>query len=236
MELALVAERLALPGEADDLEGLHEAGLALPVGNAQDVVGAGRAAAPDPEVEPALAELIDGGGLLGDAERVAERQHLHRDPHAQSAGAAGQEAGQGEGSRLDRAVTVEVDLPEPDPVESTRLARVGQLDGLPQRGALADAAPPLLEEDAEVHGPRSLRARILRRGAALVKSAAVPVHPTARAQARPGISSRPTRNSMLEPAKSSPTGSKRPPRCAARNASATALKERRFSGRRKPWP
>ena len=38
------------------------------------------------------------------------------------------------------------------------------------------------------------------------------------------------------PAKSSPTGSQRPPRCCARKASTTAVKERRFSGRRKPWP
>src|SRR5262245_10517110 len=50
----------------------------------------------------------------------------------------------------------------------------------------------------------------------------------------PGIRSRPALNSMLEPAKSSPTGSKRPPRCCARKASTTAVNERRFSGRRNP--
>jgi hypothetical protein len=56
------------------------------------------------------------------------------------------------------------------------------------------------------------------------------------AQSNPAISSRPALNSIVEPAKSSPTGSQRPPRCAARNASTTALKERRFSGRPRPWP
>src|SRR5262249_51373984 len=40
VELALVAERLALPGLADDLERLAEARLALGVGNAVGVVGA----------------------------------------------------------------------------------------------------------------------------------------------------------------------------------------------------
>jgi precorrin-6B methylase 2 len=53
-------------------------------------------------------------------------------------------------------------------------------------------------------------------------------------QLSPGISSRPALNSIVEPLKSLPTGSHRPPRCVARNASATAANERRFSGRRNP--
>jgi hypothetical protein len=58
----------------------------------------------------------------------------------------------------------------------------------------------------------------------------------AMAQSNPEISSRPALNSIVEPTKSSPTGSQRPPRWAARNASTTALKERRLSGRPRPWP
>jgi C4-dicarboxylate transporter, DctM subunit len=55
-------------------------------------------------------------------------------------------------------------------------------------------------------------------------------------QSRLGIRSRPARNSMVEPAKSSPTGSQRPPRWVARKASTTAVKERRFATRPKPCP
>src|SRR5207247_477287 len=62
VELALVAERLALPRLADDLERLAEARLALAVGDPVDVVGARDAAAADPEldglVHPA-AHLLD---------------------------------------------------------------------------------------------------------------------------------------------------------------------------------
>ena len=43
-------------------------------------------------------------------------------------------------------------------------------------------------------------------------------------------------NSIVDFAKSLPTGSQRPPRCAARNASATAVNELRFSERPRPWP
>ena len=47
---------------------------------------------------------------------------------------------------------------------------------------------------------------------------------------------RPAGTSIVAPLKSSPTGSNRPPRCSARNASVTALNDLLFSGRRKPWP
>jgi hypothetical protein len=40
------------------------------------LVGARKAAAPDAENQSAVADLVDGGGLLGDAQRMAERQYL----------------------------------------------------------------------------------------------------------------------------------------------------------------
>ncbi len=54
--------------------------------------------------------------------------------------------------------------------------------------------------------------------------------------ARPGTSSSPAITCTEEPSKSSPIGSNLPPRHRARNASATAMKDRLFSGRAKPWP
>src|SRR2546425_737445 len=54
--------------------------------------------------------------------------------------------------------------------------------------------------------------------------------------ARPGMRSRPALMSIVDPAKSSPTGSRRPLRCLARKASTTAVNDRRFSTRPNPCP
>jgi hypothetical protein len=58
----------------------------------------------------------------------------------------------------------------------------------------------------------------------------------ARHSRSPAIASIPSRTSRLEPSRSLPKGSQRPPRCVARNASLMALNEVRLSGRRKPCP
>ena len=68
----------------------------------------------------------------------------------------------------------------------------------------------------------------------IVRHGAFPLRNCEEGIGRPATSSRPALNSMVEPEKSSPTGSARPPRCSARNNSSTALNERRFSARRKP--
>src|SRR3989442_5144694 len=85
VELALVAERLALPALPDDLQGLAETRLALGVRHAVDVVGPHDAAAPDAELEAAFADVVDGGDLLGDAQRMVQRQHLHGGADADTA-------------------------------------------------------------------------------------------------------------------------------------------------------
>jgi hypothetical protein len=89
IELARVAEGLALPRGEDDLQRLAEARLALRIRNAVHVVDAGESAAADPEIETALADVIDGRGLLGDAQRVVQGQDLHRHADPQSLGARG---------------------------------------------------------------------------------------------------------------------------------------------------
>ena len=73
VELPVIAEGLSLPRLAQDGEALLEAGLALAVGDAEHVVGARGAAAPYPHLEASLAELIERGGFLGDAQRVPQR-------------------------------------------------------------------------------------------------------------------------------------------------------------------
>src|SRR5439155_515062 len=72
IELALVAERLARPPAADDLQRLAEARLALGVRHAVNVVRAHDAAAPDAELEAPFADVIDGGDLFGDAHRAVD--------------------------------------------------------------------------------------------------------------------------------------------------------------------
>ena len=88
---AIGADRLG-PGLLDDVEALGETVLALLVGDAVGVVGAREGAAADAEDQPAAADLVDRRGLLGEAQRVAERQDLHRGADLDPAGARGDRA------------------------------------------------------------------------------------------------------------------------------------------------
>src|SRR5437867_12534806 len=88
IELARVPEGIALPRLENDLERFAETRLTLAVGDAVDVVGAGNAAAADPELEAALADVIERRHLFGDAQRMAERQHGHRRAHPHPPGPA----------------------------------------------------------------------------------------------------------------------------------------------------
>ena len=151
VEGARVAEWPALPCLADDLEGLEEAGLALAVRDPQHVVGARGPAAPDPELEAPLAELVHRRRLFGDAQGVAERKDLHGDAHAHAPGPGGDEARQRQRSRLHRPGPVEVDLAEPHAVEAPGLGRAHQLDRFPECRRLAGSRAPLFEEDPDVH-------------------------------------------------------------------------------------
>jgi hypothetical protein len=65
IELSLVAERLSLPAQADDLQRLAKARLALAVRHAKDVIGAHDAAAPDSELEAALADVTSSAMRSG---------------------------------------------------------------------------------------------------------------------------------------------------------------------------
>jgi hypothetical protein len=162
IELTLVAERLPLPRFLHDRERLFEARLALGVRDVQHVVGARRAAATNAEVEAPAAEVIDGRHLLGDAQRVRQRQHGHGGPDADAPRAGGHEAGERHRRRLHRSRRAEVNLAKPDAVESPRLGGVGQLERLLEGRRLARLPSTLLDEDAEVHGaqlPGALRAR-----------------------------------------------------------------------------
>src|SRR5262249_45404193 len=133
-------------------ERLAEARLTLPVGNAEDVVGARGAAASDAELEAALAQVIDGGGFLRDTQRMVEGEHVHRGAHVDALGAGGDGGGHRDGRGDDGAAGVEVDLAEPDAVEAQGLCGVHRLEALAKRVGLAEPRPGFLHEDPEVHG------------------------------------------------------------------------------------
>ena len=171
IELALVAERLARPRPPDDIERLAEAGLALVVAHPVGVVGAHDAAAADAELEAPLADVVDGGDLLGDAQRMVQRQHLDRgaDPEAARAGRDG--ARDLERGGDDRAGGREVDLAEPDAVDPPRLRAVRRLEDVPERPGLGGPVAQLLDEDPDVHGVILAR-RAGRRQAAPIENCA----------------------------------------------------------------
>src|SRR5204863_8062014 len=155
---AVVAEGFSRPGLPEDLERFAKARLALAVGHTVDVVGAHDAAPADPELETALADLIDGGDLLGDAQRMIEREHLDRRADPDAAGARGDRACDLQRCGDHRAGRGEVDLAEPDAMDTPGVGAVRQLEDVAEGLRLRDSVTLLLDEDSEVHGSSLLRA------------------------------------------------------------------------------
>ena len=165
VKLALEAEPPPLPRPAHDLEALVEPALALRVGNGVALVEPGEPASPDPEVDPPAAHVVEGRDLLRDAERMVEREHVHREADPDAAGTARDRGRQGDRRREHRAVGHEVKLREPGRIEAPRIRRFGEGEALPERVRLAAArAGRELHEHAELHEvplivPRSGRPR-----------------------------------------------------------------------------
>src|SRR4029450_14089133 len=80
--------------------------------DAVGVVGAAHAATADTELEPALADVVDGGDLLGDAQRMVQRQHLNRGAHADTPGPGRDRARNLQRRRDDRDAWREVERAE----------------------------------------------------------------------------------------------------------------------------
>src|SRR5262249_27503656 len=85
------------------------------------------------------ADLIDGGALLGDAQRMAQRQDLHGDADLDAIGTGGDRTGDAERRRQERALRIEMEFSQPHYVEAPALGgvdlRKGLLEGLPLRAA-----------------------------------------------------------------------------------------------------
>src|SRR5262249_47856591 len=94
VEFPLMRETLFGPGFEDDLEMLMEALTAFCIGDGVAFIGPGKTAPPDPKVEASLTDLVYSGSLLGEADRVAKREHTHRHANAQAGGTGGNGTGQ----------------------------------------------------------------------------------------------------------------------------------------------
>jgi len=112
----------------------------------------GKARAADAEDQPALADLVDGGDLLGQPQRMAERQHLHGRADLHPFGALGDGRGQDQRRGQHRALGREMQLGQPHGVEPPALRRIDLLEGLLKglRRARAGRALKLVEH-AEFH-------------------------------------------------------------------------------------
>jgi hypothetical protein len=71
-----------------------------------------------------VAQLIDRGGLLGEAQRMTQRQHLDGDADLDAPGARGNRAGNAERRRQHRAPRLEVQLGQPHHIEPEPLGRI----------------------------------------------------------------------------------------------------------------
>jgi hypothetical protein len=146
-----VAEGLALPGLQDDLERLEEAVLALGIRHTERIVGAGGSAPADPEIEPSVAQVIERGDLTGDAQRMVERQELHRRAHAQAPGLGRDRAGHQERRREHGARRVDEHLGQPQHVEPPAFPLPRELLDLLKPALLAAALTQLLGKYPEIH-------------------------------------------------------------------------------------
>ena len=118
MELALIRHRLLRPCLLHDVEHLREPLAAFAIGHAIRLVGARHTAAPDAEDQPPVADLIDGRRLLGQAQRMAQRQHLHGEPDLHPLRARRDGARDAQRRREHRTRGVEVQLAQPHRIEA----------------------------------------------------------------------------------------------------------------------
>ena len=75
-----MGEAVVRPRFDQDVERLEEALPAFAVRDVEAAIVAGKPAPPDAEFEPSLAEMVDRRHVLGETQRMAQREDLDRDP------------------------------------------------------------------------------------------------------------------------------------------------------------
>ena len=150
--LALERKRLLSPGALDNLERLSEALAALGVRHAVMRIHPSEPAATDAEDEPALADVVDGGRLLGQLQRMAQWQDLDGGADLDAPRARGNCASQGQRRRENRAFRREVQLRQPYGIEAPAFSVVDQLECSLEGLRLTPSRRTLeLVENAEFH-------------------------------------------------------------------------------------
>ena len=142
--LARIGERVLGPRLLQDLERLGEALAAFAVGHAIGFVGAREAAAPDAEDQPSVADLIDRGGLFGEAQRMAQRQYLDAGADLHAFGARGDGAGDRQRRGADRPLGRDMDFGQPHRVETPALGGFDLFERT-RRKPPAGSSPPDIE-------------------------------------------------------------------------------------------
>jgi len=130
IERAAVAETLAGPRQADDLERLVEARAVLRHRHPKAVELARDRAPAHAELEAAAREHVRGRRLLGAAQRMMERQQGDRGPDPDPPRALGDHRHDHQRARQQRERAAEVQLRQPRHVEAERVAERDQLEHL----------------------------------------------------------------------------------------------------------
>src|SRR5262249_17525941 len=116
--LAVIGKARLRPGSLNDLERFQKTLSAFRIGYAIGDIGARVAAAPHPKEQPSFADLIDCRGLLGETQRMTERQHLDTGANLYAARAGGDGAGYRQRRSQYRTARLLVNLGKPNSIEA----------------------------------------------------------------------------------------------------------------------
>jgi hypothetical protein len=152
--LAVVREGFVGPRLLQDFERLVKPLAAFRIGHAIGGVAARVAAAPGAEDEAPAADHIDRRGLLGQAQRMGQRQDVHRGADLDALGARGDLAGDIHRRAQHRAARLLVNLGEPEHVEAPFVGGFDLLEALREGIGvrLPRHLPVKLMIPAELHG------------------------------------------------------------------------------------
>jgi hypothetical protein len=153
-----IGETLLGPGQPHHVQVLPEACPALLVGNVVALIGSGETAPTDPEVEAAVAQVIQRGDFLGQTHRVSQGQQEDGCPNAEPARASGDRRRQEQGGRSYRRDGSrspwgsKVAFGQPDAVEAQGLCRLRRRERLVKRLPLRAAFPEIaFHHQPDVH-------------------------------------------------------------------------------------
>ena len=135
--LAVVRERVLGPRLLHDFERLVKALAAFRIGHAIGGIAARVAAAPGTEEQAPAARLVDRRGLLGQPQRMVQRQHMHRRADLDPLRARGELPGDVERRAQYRTPRLLMDFGQPEHVEAPALGVLGLLEALLERVGVA---------------------------------------------------------------------------------------------------